>query len=1090
MKSRSLPYVVALLAAAAVLAAVWVVDRLEQERFREASRASVVRALSTVRGRLEGSLNARLFLTRGLVGHVLTHPGIDEREFQALAKVLLAGQSAIRSIELAKNTVVTHIYPVEGNEKARGLRLLDLPDQRAAVQRALDTRNTVVAGPVDLVEGGVAFVSRTPIYLTPPGGPPASGRYWGLATILVDKNFLLEEAGLFDDSAGLQYGLRGKDGLGTQGEIFFGNLALFESHPVVLDVYLPNGSWQLAAIPVGGWAAVSPQVWPVRVGGAFFALLAAGLAYMVTLYQMRGQEREKALREAYEEVDRRVQERTAELSDSEERFRRVLETAPDGMLLVRPDGTIALANEQMEKLFGYSSEELIGQGVEMLALEGFRTEQVQRRRDDFGDSCVRPRGSGLELYGRRKDGSEVPVEIRLSPLETQEGVLVCAAIRDITERKRAEEALRESEDHFRRLAETTKAVPWEADAETWQFTYVGPQAVTVLGYPLDQWYEKDFWVAQIHPDDREFAIDFCKQSSSRLKHFEFEYRMVAKDGRIVWIHDIVSVESVDGAPKTLRGFMIDITERRRGEEALEKQRAFLRQVIDVDPNFIFAKDREGRFTLVNQAMADVYGTTVEDLLGKTDADFNPNVDEVEFFRRMDLDVMDTLQGRFIPEERVTDAQGKVRWLQTVKRPMIGKDGTANQVLGSATDITQRKRAEETLQKRTEQAIRYQAVLLELAQMDNPDLLAAQKRITEEDAKTLGVERVSIWLFNEDRSAIACQDLYRLSQNTHEKGLTLQARQYPRYFHALEESRTVAANDAQSDPRTNEFTEGYLRPFEITSMMDVPVWLHGKVVGIVCHEHTGPIREWKPEEQEFAASIADLVSLTLEAAERKRTEEALRDLTGRLIGAQEEERRRLARELHDDLTQRLAVVAIEAGKVEQQLQGGAEPVLEGLRRMKQEMIELSAVVHGISRQLHPSILDDLGLVNAIEAECVNFSQREGIQVKFTSKNVPATLPRDLALCLYRIAQESLRNIAKHAKTDKAVVTLAGTDGGILLSVRDYGMGFDPARVRGNGGLGLISMAERVRLIQGDLSVESRPGQGTRIEVRVPLVGGDE
>lgn len=834
MQSRSLPYVMALVVAAAALVPVWVVDRFEQERFREASRASVVRALSTVRGRLEGSLNARLFLTRGLVGHVSTHPGIDEREFQALAKVLLAGQSAIRSIELAKNTVVTHIYPVEGNEKARGLRLLDLPDQRAAVQRALDTRNTVVAGPVDLVEGGVAFVSRTPIYLTPPGGPPASGRYWGLATILVDKNFLLEEAGLFDDSAGLQYGLRGKDGLGTQGEIFFGNSALFESHPVVLDVYLPNGSWQLAAVPVGGWAALSPQVWPVRVGGAFFALLAAGLAYMVTLYQMRGEEREKVLREAYEEVERRVQERTTELSDTEERFRRVLETAPDGIVLVRADGTIALANEQVEKLFGYGREELVGHGMEMLALEGFRREQVRRRRDEFGDSRDRLRGSGLELYGRRKDGSEVPVEIRLSPLEAPEGVLVCAAIRDVTERKRAEE---------------------------------------------------------------------------------------------------------------------------------------------------------------------------------------------------------------------------------------------------------------TLRKRTEQIIRHQDVLLKLARMDNSDLLAAQKRITEEDAKTLGVERVSIWLFNEDRSGIACQDLYRLSRNAHEKGLTLQARQYPRYFHALEENRAVAANDAQSDPRTNEFTEGYLKHFEITSMMDVPVWLHGKVVGIVCHEHTGPIREWKPEEQEFAASIADLVSLTLEAAERKRTEEALRDLTGRLIGAQEEERRRLARELHDDLTQRLAVVAIEAGKLEQQLQGGSEPVLERLRRMKEQMIELSAVVHGISRQLHPSILDDLGLVNAIEAECMNFSQREGIQVKFTSKNVPATLPRDLALCLYRIAQESLRNIAKHAKTDKAVVTLAGTDGGILLSVRDYGMGFDPARVRENGGLGLISMAERVRLIQGDLSVESRPGQGTRIEVRVPLVGGD-
>jgi PAS domain S-box-containing protein len=123
---------------------------------------------------------------------------------------------------------------------------------------------------------------------------------------------------------------------------------------------------------------------------------------------------------------------------------------------------------------------------------------------------------------------------------------------------------------------------------------------------------------------------------------------------------------------------------------------FLRQVIDINPDFIFAKDREGRFTLVNQAVADAFGTTVQELIGKTDADFNRNAKEVEFFRQVDLEVMNTLQERFIPEERITDAQGKVRWLQTVKRPIIGEDGKATLVLGSSTDITHRKRVEEKL----------------------------------------------------------------------------------------------------------------------------------------------------------------------------------------------------------------------------------------------------------------------------------------------------------------------------------------------------------------------------------------------------------
>ncbi len=133
-----------------------------------------------------------------------------------------------------------------------------------------------------------------------------------------------------------------------------------------------------------------------------------------------------------------------------------------------------------------------------------------------------------------------------------------------------------------------------------------------------------------------------------------------------------------------------------GRDELAPQRAFLRQVLDLNPSFIFAKDRAGRFTLVNRALAEAYGTTVANLVGKTDADFNPNAEEVEHFRRDDLEVMDTLQDKFIPEEVITDASGHVRHLQTVKRAIVGPDGKADQVLGVATDITARKRLEEQL----------------------------------------------------------------------------------------------------------------------------------------------------------------------------------------------------------------------------------------------------------------------------------------------------------------------------------------------------------------------------------------------------------
>jgi PAS domain S-box-containing protein len=146
----------------------------------------------------------------------------------------------------------------------------------------------------------------------------------------------------------------------------------------------------------------------------------------------------------------------------------------------------------------------------------------------------------------------------------------------------------------------------------------------------------------------------------------------------------------------------EVAERRMTESELDKQRSFLRQVIDLNPNFIFAKDRDGRFTLVNQAIADAYGTSVEDLLGKRDGDFNPNKEEVEWFRQNDLEVMNTLQEKFIPEEVITDARGHVRWLQTIKRPIVSMDGTVSQMLGIATDITARKQTEEALHRSEEQ----------------------------------------------------------------------------------------------------------------------------------------------------------------------------------------------------------------------------------------------------------------------------------------------------------------------------------------------------------------------------------------------------
>jgi signal transduction histidine kinase len=227
----------------------------------------------------------------------------------------------------------------------------------------------------------------------------------------------------------------------------------------------------------------------------------------------------------------------------------------------------------------------------------------------------------------------------------------------------------------------------------------------------------------------------------------------------------------------------------------------------------------------------------------------------------------------------------------------------------------------------------------------------------------------------------------------------------------------------------------------------------------------------------------IIALLYEHRRRRDSQIAAHELSGRLITAHEEERARLARELHDDVTQRLALLAIQAGREEGRLTGPAE--VSAMRTMREGLARLSEDVHGLSYRLHPSILEDLGLIEALKSECRRFSQTCSTQLETSARDVPERLPQDVALCLFRIAQEGLRNIARHAGASRAEVRLQRLDGGLQLTVGDDGAGFDPAEHRIQASLGHAGMRQRVRLLDGKIEIESSPGQGTTIMAWVPL-----
>jgi signal transduction histidine kinase len=235
----------------------------------------------------------------------------------------------------------------------------------------------------------------------------------------------------------------------------------------------------------------------------------------------------------------------------------------------------------------------------------------------------------------------------------------------------------------------------------------------------------------------------------------------------------------------------------------------------------------------------------------------------------------------------------------------------------------------------------------------------------------------------------------------------------------------------------------------------------------------------------------LMGVTVDISDRKQGEELLRRnqqelsrLAGRIISAQEEELRRLSREIHDDLTQRLAALALDAALIEKQLNPAQARTAGDLRGLRNNLGEVAEEVHDLSRRLHPSILDDLGLVQAVQAESAAFMNKTGIDLSIATEAIPDWVPPPLALCLYRVIQESLQNIAKHAGAKAATISLQGLCDGIRLRIEDNGAGFDPEEVRKRAGIGLSSMRERVRLLNGAINFKSKPGQGTQIEVTIP------
>jgi signal transduction histidine kinase len=237
---------------------------------------------------------------------------------------------------------------------------------------------------------------------------------------------------------------------------------------------------------------------------------------------------------------------------------------------------------------------------------------------------------------------------------------------------------------------------------------------------------------------------------------------------------------------------------------------------------------------------------------------------------------------------------------------------------------------------------------------------------------------------------------------------------------------------------------------------------------------------------FVLETALIAALLVQMAHRRKAEQdlrlsqaELRRLSGRLLQTQEDESRRIARELHDDLGQGLALLTVQMDLLRQKL-----PEAVGMQELLRQARVLSSSVHELSHNLHPAKLEQLGLAAAIGSLCVELTHRHGLEIEFAENQIPSEIPPETALCLYRVAQEGLANSIKHSGAQHVQVELGGTTDMISLRIVDDGTGFDPKLMQSKGGLGLVSMRERVFPLGGEVGIDSRPSGGTRVHVRVP------
>lgn len=489
-----------------------------------------------------------------------------------------------------------------------------------------------------------------------------------------------------------------------------------------------------------------------------------------------------------------------------------------------------------------------------------------------------------------------------------------------------------------------------------------------------------------------------------------------------------------------------MTVKRSGSLPLDSQ--LFQDMFGASAIGIAVEDLDGKPLFVNPAFCAFLGFSAEELERKHCVDFSPPEDAAkdwELFQQLRAGTIDHYQ----LEKRYFRGDGSVVWGRL--DISLFRSHPVPLVLAMVEDITD-KRAAQARELASLQALRgLNRTLLEQA-------AALQSR--QELLETF-VKNVPAGVAMLDRNMCYIQVSERWCADYLVNGAQILGKSHYEVFPQIPEHWKEAHRRALAGETLRAEEDRWDRE-------DNSIW--------VCWE----LRPWKTPE----GAVGGILIFAENITSRKNAEEALTGMAGKLIEAQDEERTRIARELHDDINQKLALLAVELDRGAKQNKSGPGPA-HSLLRARERIAEIAADVQSLSHRLHSSKLEFLGLVKAAGGFCKELSQKANVQVEFRHSEIPMNIPKEVSLSLFRILQEGLNNALKHSGVRSFKVNLQGTSEGIELTVADSGTGFDAHRRAGSEGLGLISMKERLHKLRGRLEIKTKPGAGTIVKASVPL-----